>query len=252
MMETGFEFLPGVPSSLVLQKLNAAGGNEVSSGKLSSPESSAALAVNTFGWFMERPELLPAFPMLQSLDWPATLVEVEYCARFPWSGGKHPWLDAWVETPRAMVGVESKRFEPYRDRKVSSFSIAYDRPVWGDRMGPYEALKEELRSRPEEFQHLDAAQLIKHAFGIVTEARRKAKRPYLIYLFAEPEERLGIPICPTSKQKHREEISRFSKATRGAEVEFGALSYREWLAQWPESDLRVVHHRRAILARFAP
>ena len=97
MIQADYEFLPGVPSSLVLKRLNADGGNEVNSGKLSSPESSAALAVNTFGWFIEQPELLPTFPMLQSLNWPATQVEVEYCARFPWTGGKHPWLDAWVE-----------------------------------------------------------------------------------------------------------------------------------------------------------
>jgi hypothetical protein len=117
MIEADYAFLPGVPSDVVVRRLNAAGGNEVSSGKLSSLESSAALAVNTFGWFIARPELLPAFPMLQSVNWPATQVEVEYCARFPWSGGKHPWLDAWVETPTAIIGVESKRFEPYRDRK---------------------------------------------------------------------------------------------------------------------------------------
>jgi hypothetical protein len=58
MIQTDYEFLPGVPSSLVLKRLNAAAGDEVNSGKLSSPESSAALAVNTFGWFMDRPELL--------------------------------------------------------------------------------------------------------------------------------------------------------------------------------------------------
>jgi hypothetical protein len=70
MIQTDYEFLPGVPSGLVMKRLNAAGGNEVSSGKLSSPESSAALAVNTFGWFMDRPELLPVFPMLHFLIGP--------------------------------------------------------------------------------------------------------------------------------------------------------------------------------------
>lgn len=117
----------------------------MSSSSLSSPESSAALAVNTFGWFIERPEVLPSFPMLQLLDWPALKVDVEYCARFPWSGGKHPWLDAWVETSTAVVGVESKRFEPYRDHKDATFSSAYDRPVWHDQMTPYEILRDKLR-----------------------------------------------------------------------------------------------------------
>lgn len=56
------EFLEGVPEKYVLDRLKKAGGNEVGSGKLVSEESSAALAVNTFGWFIERPGLLPPLP----------------------------------------------------------------------------------------------------------------------------------------------------------------------------------------------
>jgi hypothetical protein len=37
-------FLPGVPVEHVLRRLAKAGGNEVASGKLASPDSSAALA----------------------------------------------------------------------------------------------------------------------------------------------------------------------------------------------------------------
>lgn len=252
MTETDNAFLPGVPSEIVLRRLDAAGGNEVKSGKLFSLESSAALAVNTFGWFIERPALLPAFPMLGSLNWPATQVEVEYCARFPWSGGKHPWLDACVETPSAILGVESKRFEPYRDRKDATFSKAYDRPVWHNHMAPFESLRDKLSSRMEHFVFLDAAQLVKHAFGLVTEGRRKAKIPYLVYLFAEPKERAGIPIRDESRQMHRAEIAHFAELVNGAEVHFGAISYREWLESWPDADLRLSSHRRAILERFAP
>jgi hypothetical protein len=42
------QFLPGIPASHVLGRLAKAGGKEIESGKLSSPESSAALAVNCF------------------------------------------------------------------------------------------------------------------------------------------------------------------------------------------------------------
>ena len=109
------QFLPGVPANHILDRLSKAGGNEVVSGKLASPESSAALAVNTFGWFIDRPQLLQPFPPLAA-TFPARMVDVEYCARFPWNGGRHPWLDAVVETDRHLIGVESKRFEPYRDK----------------------------------------------------------------------------------------------------------------------------------------
>jgi hypothetical protein len=190
--------------------------------------------------------------MLPFLNWPATLVEIEYCARFPWSGGKHPWLDAWVETPTAIIGVESKRFEPYRDQKDSIFSNAYDRPVWHDQMVPYESLRDKLRSRSEQFQFLDAVQLVKHAFGLVTQARRNAKKPFLVYLYAEPKERAGKAIDEKSKEGHRAEIARFAEATKGAEVQFGAISYREWLESWSDSDLRLVCHRSAIFERFLP
>ena len=52
-------FLPGVPLDFVRAALAVAGGNEIESGKLDNPESSAALAINAFGWFVNRPGDLP-------------------------------------------------------------------------------------------------------------------------------------------------------------------------------------------------
>ena len=75
-------FLPGVPQYLVHQALDRAGGNEIASGKIDSPESSAALAVNGFGWFIERPALLPPFPGLDDVEWPPVSVEIERQMRF--------------------------------------------------------------------------------------------------------------------------------------------------------------------------
>ena len=121
-------FLPGVEVPYVIDRLAKAGGNEVASGKLDSMDSSAALAVNVFGWFIRRACLLPLFPGMRP-GVPAERVEIEYCARFPWSGGRHPWLDAFVETDCEIVGVESKRFEPRlkdadRNRRVSAWRKA--------------------------------------------------------------------------------------------------------------------------------
>ena len=79
---TELSFLPGVPVEYVLARLRKAGGNEVGSGKLASLESSAALAVNTFGWFHERADRLPLLPMLTVS--PAIVVNVEVTAHtFP-------------------------------------------------------------------------------------------------------------------------------------------------------------------------
>ena len=100
-----------LPTNRIRKILEEAGGNEIASGKFASPQSSAALAVNGFGWFLERPALLPAFPRLEASDWAPVQVDIERQMRFPWRGGRHPWLDAAVETRAMLIGVESKRYE---------------------------------------------------------------------------------------------------------------------------------------------
>ena len=114
------DFLPGVPAAAVLAALARSPGNEVASGKFAAPESSAALAVNAFGWFLDRPRSmlpLPGVPM----GLPET-VEIEVEMRFPWSGGRHPWFDAVISTATTLVGVEATRSEPFRPGKASTFS----------------------------------------------------------------------------------------------------------------------------------
>jgi hypothetical protein len=250
-MAADLRFLPGVVVDHVIQRLKAAGGKEIESGKLASPESSAALAVNTFGWFVECPELLPQLPGLEHVGRP-TYVDVEYCARFPWAAGRHPWLDAIVETDTHLIGVESKRFEPYRDRKRVSLSPAYDRPVWGDGMEPFERMRDRLRSGEVRFEYLDAAQLVKHAFGLVTDAQRRARKPALFYLYAEPSHLGGSPLDASVFQAHRDEIATFAADVSGAEVEFASMSYGEWLASWATCEPGVAGHGLAVAAAFEP
>ncbi len=242
-------FLPGVQEHLVRAALAKAGGNEIESGKLDSPESSAALAVNAFGWFLERAGDLPPVPPLADLDWPAVHVDVERQMRFPWRGGRHPWLDAAVETSSHVIGVESKRFEPFRDAKTVNLSDAYDRDVWGDRMTPFIAMRDRLRAGDGGYHHLDAAQLVKHSFGLVTEGRRLGKAPVLLYLYAEPSSRGATPIPADAIERHRAEIADFAAAVADAEVRFAACSWREWLAGWT-GDTR--EHADALTERFQP
>ncbi len=240
-------FLPGVPEHLVRAALAKAGGNEIESGKLDSPESSAALAINAFGWFIDRPGDLPPFPGLADLDWPAIRVDVERQMRFPWRGGRHPWLDAAVETHSHVIGIESKRFEPFRDAKTVNLSDAYDRDVWSDWMTPFTAMRDRLRAGDGGYCHLDAAQLVKHAFGLVSEGRRLGKAPVLLYLYAEPTHRGATLIPADAIGRHRAEIADFAAAVAGAEVRFAACSWREWLAGWTD-DAR--NHADALIARF--
>ncbi|WP_370714993.1 hypothetical protein [Sphingomonas sp. IW22] len=139
-------------------------------------------------------------------------------------GGRHPRLDAAVETGSHVIGVESKRFEPFRDAKVVSLSDAYDRDVWGERMTPFTAMRDQLRAGDSGYRHLDAAQLVKHAFGLVAEGRRLGMTPVLLYLYAEPTHRGATLIPAAAIERHRAEIADFAAAVAGAEVRFAACS----------------------------
>jgi hypothetical protein len=246
--------LDHLPKEAIISAFLAAGGAEVGSGKLWSENSSAALAANAFGFFVGGEEAA------KRLVWPtrladlghATAVRLEAKMAFPWRGGSHPWLDAAVEEPGALIGIESKRFEPFRDAKAAEFSEAYDRKVWGDAMAPFETMRDRLRVEPGAFVHLDACQLVKHAFGLRTQAHKSRRRATLVYLYAEPATLWNAqPLTPKMAEAHRTEIEAFGDAVRGAEVSFEALSYHELLAAWKSSgDLGLAGHARLVAGRF--
>ena len=252
-------FLPSVPGAEIESILNAAPGNEIGTGKFDSPESSAALAVNAFGFFLRRASDLPPLPGCEEEIWPARSLFIEAGLRFPWRGGRHPVLDCLVETPSALIGIESKRFEPFRSRRPSPLSDAYWCPVWGDQMGGYERVRDGLRDNPERFAHLDAAQLFKHAFALRSEVyrreRRRPFRPILFYLYAEPEvwPASGEAVDERAKARHRNEIETFGAVVVDDEVSFVSCPWRRILAAWadqPDNCIRA--HAQAVTARFSP
>jgi len=242
--------LDHLPKEAILARYEAAGGKEISSGKFASPESSAALAANAFGFFLEAPHLL-ALPGMKGR---ATNVTLEAEMRFPWSGGRHPWLDVAVETPTQLIGIESKRYEPFRDGKAAYFSDAYFQAVWGEAMQGFERMRDALATGTTRYATLDAAQLVKHAFGLRTQAQARGKRPVLIYLYAEPAafpDGRKVPLELLSR--HRAEVENFSSAIvdPAHEVEFAATSYAALLANWTEHlDEAVRAHGAKMRERF--
>lgn len=236
--------LPGVPEELVLAALAAAPGNEIGSGKLDHPQSSAALAVNGFGWFIERLEELPPLPGLEDLDWAARCVSLEQEMRFPWAGGRHPWLDAVVDTDTHVIGVESKRFEPFRDARSPVFSAAFDRDVWRGGLEPYAVMRDRLRRDPGLYRHLDAAQLVKHALGLATQAMADSQDAVLVYLYSEPAQ-----VDRAMLHRHRAEIDDFAATVGHAGLRFAACSWRKWLARF-SGEARSHAHR--LIKAFAP
>ncbi len=243
-------FLPGVPEAAVLASLKRAPGNELASGKFDSPESSAALAVNAFGWFLDRPDLLPALPGVP-MGRPRA-VEVEAEMRFPWGGGRHPWLDAAITTETTLVGVESKRYEPFRPKKASTFSEAYGSRDWGAGMSRFNAMRHALEAGDHNYRCLDAVQLVKHAYGLKTQGMKRARGAVLVYLHALPAAwASGKPLDPALGTQHETEIAHFAAAVAGSDVTFVALRWRDLLAQWAATPA-LAAHAAAITARFGP
>ena len=93
-----------------------------------SSESPAAPAANTFGAFLLRPADLPPLPGAEARDWPASALRLKVLLRFAWSGGRHPCVDAVIQTGAVLIGIESKRYEPFRTK---SGAVALSDAYWG-------------------------------------------------------------------------------------------------------------------------
>jgi hypothetical protein len=251
-------FLLGVPASFVRTAYLSAPGNEIASGKFASPESSARLVANAFGLFYEHPAALPALPGTQACGWPAESVKPEAIVRFPWRGGRHPCLDVLVVTADALIGVESKRYEPFRNKNAGEISAAFSSSVWGGKMAGYECCRDEIRdSGGGRFARLDVAQLVKHAFALRTAVHNVAKwvgkRPILYYLYAEPErwpgEKGALPL--EDRVQHRAEIAAFSEMVPDDEVSLLSCSYSELLTGWSaQKDPMIRAHAAAVARHF--
>lgn len=249
--------LPGLPADLIRAAYLGAPGDEIGSGKFASPESSAALVANAFGLFLTDPATLPPLPGTADCGWPAESLALEAIVRFPWAGGRHPCLDVLIVTATALIGVESKRYEPFRAKDAASMSDAYWRPVWGANMVGYERCRNDLRNGRCAFGRLDAVQLVKHAFALRTAVHDVpawfGKRPVLYYLFAEPEfwpgDKGAVP--PEDRSQHRAELQAFSEMVAGDEVSFRSCSYLELIEDWTsQPNLAIREHTAALAQRF--
>lgn len=165
--------------------------------------------------------------------------------RFPWAGGRHPWLDAAIETATHLIGVESKRYEPFRSRKPAKLLAKYSEHQWGQGMEGWNAVRDKLLAEPKFYRHLDGAQLAKHAYGLATEGDRRGKIPVLYYLYAEPPDAAESDAFAL----HRAEIADLSRRTDGTKVRFAAGSWRDGLQSFAGE---TKDHGNGLLERFRP
>lgn len=215
-------------------------GNEME-GKFRAAHSSSALAVNTFAPFKYDPAALwlPGGGGFASLSF-------ERKCPHGLAGRRSPNLDVVAEGPTGMVAVESKCLEPLTPH-VANFAPAYDAEIRDGRRGTaWFQEMQRLVDKPRTYRWLDAAQLVKHAFGV---AYTFADRPStLLYLFWEPSNPEAYPIFA----EHRAEVNRFSASIGGGGPEFVAMSYPELWSSWdacPQSEWLLTHVGR-LKARY--
>ena len=242
------EFLPELPADAVLAALSRAPGNELSSGRFDSPESTQALSANAIGFFLSRPALLPPLPAVP-MGRPETVAIMEEL-RLPWKGGRHPWLDAVVTTPTSLVGIEVKRYDPFRPGKATAFDAALDSRDWGAGMARIDALRAALVSGAVRYRHLDAVELLRDAYALRTQAVKRGRGAVLVYLHAAPAAwASGKPVDAGAIRAHAAEIADFAARVKGSDVVFAPLRWSDLLAQWAGMPA-LAAHAAAVTARF--
>jgi hypothetical protein len=225
--------LPGIDPQWCEAELEEGAGKELA-GKFRAAYSSSALAVNTFA------RLKTACRDLTVGDWSGCEF-FRFEAKCP-AGiiGRHglespPHLDLLArsapseppgERTCSMLAIESKCTEHLKSRKPK-FSPAYGEYIReGDarRKSPWFELMQQMRAT--DYCHLDAAQLIKHAFGLVHSFPDCDVT--LLYLYWEPKNADDL----SEFKDHQDEIRRFEEQVKGSAPLFRPMSYRELWEDW--------------------
>lgn len=145
------------------------------------------------------------------------------------TGISSPNLDVLMENENYLCGVESK-FTEYFSAKIPDYN-SHGKPTitnYKNRISKMSFLPDNFEKslldyyiNKKEKLYLDVAQLIKHSIGLINEAKKKGKKPVLVYIYWEPQDKNKIKkIC----ENHEEEIKEFKKQIKGF-IEFEAISY---------------------------
>ena len=215
-------------------------GNELKT-KFRAAHSSSALAVNTFAPFKADAAAL-------RLPGGNGFVNIHFerkCSH-GLAGRRSPNLDVLADGYHGVVAVESKCLE-HLSHHIAEFAPVYETGINDQRRrtGWFRTMQE-LIEKPETYGWLDAAQLVKHAYGIAFTFPDKPAT--LLYLFWEPSNSEAYPIFA----EHRDEVSRFAASISGGTPEFIAMSYPELWRYWetnPGPEWLPIHVKR-LRARY--
>ncbi len=211
-----------IPSVLIPDfdaDLRQGSGDELA-GKFRALHSSSALAVNCFGPFKRHLSDL-------RLSWAAGFTKLHFEKKCPIGvRGTPPNLDVLIENANSVIAIESK-FTEYLAPHPAEFSPSYETGI-RDARRETGWFREMLRliEAPRTYRRLDAAQLVKHAFGLMH--CYPGRRLTLLYLYWEPLNARDYPLFA----EHRRETAAFAERTAGPRLTFEAMTYNELWSSW--------------------
>jgi hypothetical protein len=228
----------------ILSELSGKGGSELvarenGKAKFQAAHSSACLAANVFGPWLDTSDAIPLDGARYSGE---THLEVECPTGLP---GTPPTLDVVVDGPQVLA-VESKcteTFEPHRAEFALGYRMLVDELADRTWRAEYKCLVE----NPTRYRFLDAAQLVKHYLGL---RRCFANRLVtLAYLYWEPVNGDEVAACLI----HRAEVGELSKHVGDPRVRFVAMPYVWVWDEWAHvhSPAWLGEHARALQDRYA-
>jgi hypothetical protein len=183
--------------------------------------SSSALAVNFFDPWRHEPTGRLSAALGVAL--PVASLEFEHrCKRYP-VGPRTPNLDLILHlADDAIVGIESRFVEPYRDAgEHGALSPKYHPEgggVWNAvGLNGAQGIADRMRA---EWTYLDAPQLLKHLLGLRSERPDAIAR--LIYLWYDT----GME----EAKQHSREAERFRDEVNGPVVQFTSMTYQQLFA----------------------
>ena len=209
--------------------------------KFNSISSSASMAVSTFApWKSRLSELMINLGTHQLSGFDK--MEFEHIAKtaIP-KARKHPNLDVWLESNKAILAIECKFCEFLDERKENaSLHQAYKRLASSmDRNNPWVKAIDLVTNEKSEcrYKFFDAVQIIRHYFGVLNSGQ---KEKHLQYLYWHPENEDWRDIHPFDL--HMKELKEFSGLiSQATDVRFHSMSVNELWDTWslvPDQDVK--------------
>ena len=220
--------LPGVERRQFEHDLRGGAGDELRD-KFRAPYSSSALAVNSFARFrdLESKDLEGDLRVDRRDGFRSICFEQQFATGLR---GTPPHLDIVLAGPDHTLAIESKCTE-HLGKRAPAFKDSYERLLKSDRQSrPWLDEMMKIRTGHRQYGHLDAAQLIKHAFGLANSCENGSVT--LVYLYWEPKNAADVRELAV----HRRELEAFEKRVAGGFPSFRAVSYRQLWEQWAKMD----------------